>query len=122
MQDKLTPVVKRINKMLTQFNACIPLLITLGDSTRQKLYLDIAQAGKEGLNVASITDKSKLSRPAISYHLKMMKDCGLIKANKQGTQIFYSVTYSKKFMAFREVMHNIEEIMLQAEQGSTTEA
>lgn len=71
------------------FKSCVPLFLALGDEVRQKLILDIADAGVEGINVTNLSAKSKLSRPAISHHLKVLKDCGLISPCKEGTQIFY---------------------------------
>ena len=61
------------------FNSCSPLFIALGDEVRQKLVLDIVDAGAEGINVKNLSAKSRLSRPAISHHLKVLKDSGLIE-------------------------------------------
>ena len=88
---------EEIHRVLKTFNSCVPLFIALSDEARQKLILDIAEAGKDGINVTNLSSKSHLSRPAISHHLKVLKDSSLIKPLKVGTQIFYQLNLSENF-------------------------
>ncbi|MCR5400674.1 MAG: ArsR family transcriptional regulator [Treponema sp.] len=88
---------EEIHRVLKTFNSCVPLFIALSDEARQKLILDIAEAGKGGINVTNLSAKSHLSRPAISHHLKVLKDSSLIKPLKIGTQIFYQLNLSENF-------------------------
>ncbi len=88
---------EEIHRLLKTFNSCVPLFIALSDEARQKLILDIAEAGKDGINVTNLSSKSHLSRPAISHHLKVLKDSSLIKPLKVGTQIFYQLNLSENF-------------------------
>lgn len=39
--------------------------------------------------MGEITAKTNLSRPAVSHHLRIMKDAGLIKVRKESTMNFY---------------------------------
>ncbi|MFA6775810.1 MAG: metalloregulator ArsR/SmtB family transcription factor [Sphaerochaetaceae bacterium] len=80
-----------VAKALRQFHVCAPMLFALVDEVRQHIVMEIAEAGDGGLCVTDITSRSRLSRPAISHHLKVLKDCGLIKARKEGTQVYYSL-------------------------------
>lgn len=99
---------ENIHLLLKRFNQCVPVFIALGDENRQKLILDIAEAGIEGLNVTDLSAKSQLSRPAISHHLKVLKDAGLIKSNKKGTQIFYELSLKENFQEILNIFSNIE--------------
>ena len=96
------------SRLKTSFRECIPLFIALGDSTRltiiQQLYEveeDRRQKGSRsvsekrrapGLNVKEITEKTSLSRPAVSHHLKILKDSGLIAVEKRGVCNYYHLT------------------------------
>ncbi len=71
------------------FERCSPVFLALGDRQRQKLFLDIAEAGE--VNVSELASMSSLSRPAVSHHLKLLKDYGIVDAIKKGTQIFYKI-------------------------------
>ena len=87
------------------FSKCGPLFIAMGDEIRQKLILDILDAGENGINVMTLAAGSRLSRPAISHHLKILKDSGVVSCEKQGTQAFYRLVVNKKFA---EVEHLIQ--------------
>lgn len=78
------------------FTECIPLFIALGDPTRlniiQCLYEVNATGQKRnvpGLNVKEITEQTSLSRPAVSHHLKILKDSGFIDVLKKGVCNYY---------------------------------
>lgn len=42
-----------------------------------------------GVRVGEITQRTHLSRPAVSHHLHILKDAGLIKMRKEGTKNYY---------------------------------
>ena len=81
------------------FSECIPLFIALGDVTRlsiiQCLYEVERQTKKRdvpGLNVKEITEQTNLSRPAVSHHLKILKEAGLIDVEQRGVCNYYFLT------------------------------
>ena len=73
--------------------------------------MDIAEAGNEGINVSNLSAKSNLSRPAISHHLKVLKDAGLIRPLKVGTQIFYQLNLTENFKTIHELIKSMENIL-----------
>ena len=96
------------------FSSCGPLFIALGDEVRQQIVLDIAEgqaSSEDGINVSDLSAKSKLSRPAISHHLKVLKDYGLIKPKKVGTQIFYTLSLDKNLEEVAELVRSIQKLM-----------
>ena len=78
------------------FEECIPLFIALGDRTRLTILqclFETQTTGEgrvPGLNVNEITDRTSLSRPAVSHHLKILKDTGLIDVLRKGVQLLLS--------------------------------
>ena len=102
-----------IYKILKTFNSCVPLFIALSDEARQKLILDIAEAGKNGINVTNLSAKSHLSRPAISHHLKVLKDSTIIKPQKIGTQIFYQLNLSENFETLSKLITSFNSLIKQ---------
>ena len=102
---------EKITLATEQFKRCAPLFIALGDPHRQKLCLDLAAAGEDGINVAQLTGQSILSRPAISHHLKVLKDSGIVEPLKKGTQIFYRLRLKENFVPVKELIQTIEEIL-----------
>ena len=43
------------------------------------------------MNVTQITDKMEISRPAVSHHLKILRQAELIVSDRHGKEIFYSI-------------------------------
>ena len=80
------------------FEECIPLFIALGDRTRLTILqclFETQTTGEgriPGLNVNEITDRTSLSRPAVSHHLKILKDTGLIDVLRKGVCNYYYLT------------------------------
>ncbi len=102
---------EEIRNTLKTFNACVPFFIAMSDEYRQKLIMDIAEAGSEGINVTNLSAKSNLSRPAISHHLKVLKDADLIKPLKVGTQIFYQLNLAENFKTVSSLINSMEHIL-----------
>ncbi len=75
----MTISIHEINSLANEFKTCEQILLALGDSNRQHLILEMMQiADCNGARVGEITEKTHLSRPAVSHHLKILKDVGLI--------------------------------------------
>lgn len=106
---------KKIEQALVDFKACSKIFLALGDSTRQKICLDLAEAGLDGINVADLSGKTILSRPAISHHLKVLKDAGIVEPVKRGTQIFYKLRLKDSFIPMKALMETVEEILSEEE-------
>ena len=104
---------KKLETARSQFKECSSLFIALGDSMRQNICLELAAAGEEGINVAQLTGKSILSRPAISHHLKVLKDCGLVEPIKKGTQIFYRLHLKEYAVRIRQLIDVIDAIIIE---------
>ena len=92
-------------------HSCLPMFIALGDEFRQQLVVDIAAAGENGINVTDLAESAKLSRPAISHHLKVLKDMGLITPRKTGTQIFYKLSIHKDLEKLSDFINSISKVI-----------
>ena len=64
------------------------VLDALGDPTRRSLFERLA-AGP--VSVQELADALPVSRPAVSQHLKVLKDAGLVTVRPAGTRRLYQV-------------------------------
>ncbi len=64
------------------------MLTALGDPTRQSI-IDALSRGP--LAVGQLADVLPVSRPAVSQHLKVLKDVGLVLDRQVGTRRLYQV-------------------------------
>jgi DNA-binding transcriptional ArsR family regulator len=63
-------------------------LDALGDATRRAVLERLLDGP---LSVADIARKLPVSRPAVSQHLKVLKDVGLVSDRAEGTRRIYAV-------------------------------
>ncbi|MFD4691586.1 ArsR/SmtB family transcription factor [Streptomyces sp. NPDC058463] len=64
----------------------------LGDPIRLRLLSMIASATGDGeVCVCDLTTPFDLSAPTISYHLKNLREAGLVTSERRGTWVYYRV-------------------------------
>ncbi|MCP9439806.1 MAG: metalloregulator ArsR/SmtB family transcription factor [Nitrospira sp.] len=89
----MTTTIKRRDKGVRLFHA-------LSDDTR----LEIMERLKEGEQcVCDLTDALKTGQSRLSFHLKVLKDAGLIKDRPEGRWIYYSL--------HEEALEQLEEVV-----------
>lgn len=99
-QTKGVISLQEIQILADNFKACQNILIALGDETRQHLILEMMQMGQcDGVRVGAITEKTNLSRPAVSHHLKILKDAEIINVRRDGTKNYYYFDSDSKAMS-----------------------
>ena len=64
----------------------------IADPTRRAIIHLIAQ---KSLNLNSVAEKFSVSRPAISKHIKILTECGLISMHRQGRERFCEAKLEK---------------------------
>jgi len=64
------------------------VMTALADPMRQEI-LEKLRAGPRA--VGEIAAGMPISRPAVSQHLKVLKDCGLVAETRQGTRHYFAV-------------------------------
>lgn len=64
------------------------ILDVLGDATRRTIF-ERLKAGP--LSVGELAEGLPVSRPAVSQHLRVLKDAGLVNDRKEGTRRLYRV-------------------------------
>ena len=65
------------------------IFTAVGDETRQHLLIIMMQSDCFGSRVIDIAKKTNLSRPAVSHHIQILKDAGIVKSRKEGRFIYY---------------------------------
>jgi DNA-binding transcriptional ArsR family regulator len=63
------------------------LMKTLADPTRRAVYENILQNGEA--TVGELVKRSHVSQPAISQHVRALRDAGLVSEERKGRQVFY---------------------------------
>jgi DNA-binding transcriptional ArsR family regulator len=64
------------------------MMTALGDPTRQAIFDRLSDGPRP---VGELADGLPVSRPAVSQHLKVLKDVGLVTDRREGTRRLYQV-------------------------------
>ena len=99
------------------------VLIALGDENRQHLILEMMQMGNcSGVRVGEITEKTHLSRPAVSHHLQILKDAGILQMRREGTRNFYYFDKEPESLnRLTAMLEHVKQIMAQLPDRSEVE-
>jgi ArsR family transcriptional regulator, arsenate/arsenite/antimonite-responsive transcriptional repressor len=83
------------------------LLDAAADPVRLNIVFLLAR--EKRLNVGDIAARfPKISRPAVSHHLKVLKDAGAVAADKVGQEVYYSLDRERVVDALRRLASEIE--------------
>lgn len=105
--------VQREVPLAEKFTVCQPILSAVGDENRQliiKVLIDHCDKG--GLRVGEIQKNTNISRTAVSHHLKILKDAGIVMVRKEGTMNFYYLdTSCTSIRAMIEFWKEVEKVV-----------
>ena len=76
----------------------------LGDPSRLRIFWILCHCEECVINIAAMTD---MSSPAVSHHLKLLKEAGLIVANRNGKEMYYRAADTDMVL---KLHHTIEEV------------
>ena len=89
------------------FTRATPLFFALGEPAQRRIILLLAEV--EALNVGELTALLPLSRPAISHHLKVLKQAGLLTVVQRGTENRYSLAFEAALVLLKRFVQDVEE-------------
>ena len=115
-------IAREISRLAKEFKASQKVMTALGDEMRQHLILIMMQSGEcTGLRVGEIAEKTRLSRPAVSHHLQILKDAGIVKMRREATRNYYY--FDADMEAFNQLigMFNSQNNILELSQCRTYE-
>ena len=89
------------------------LLVALGDDKRQDIIVAmLADGACRGLRVNDLMGATDLSRPAVSHHIKVLRQAGLVECRSEGTKNYYSLTHKlDNLERLRELVDDIERLI-----------
>ncbi|MER6514659.1 metalloregulator ArsR/SmtB family transcription factor [Nonomuraea sp. NPDC001636] len=86
-----------------------PLLTGLGDERRQDVIVFLLESAAPR-SVGDIAGRLGLSQPAISHHLKVLREAGLLTVRRRGAQRLYELNaaaYPELLVPLRDLAETI---------------
>jgi DNA-binding transcriptional ArsR family regulator len=98
-----------------QFAQNSQLLSALGDANRQAIIMCLlADKVCAGKRVPELTAATNLSRPAVSHHLRILREVGLVAFRRVGTKNYYYLTHDTAVIHQLQVLLSNVEIVMEA--------
>lgn len=103
---------KQRKLLADEFKMYRKVFIALGDETRQQIFIVLLEHDTVGMRVPEITERTHLSRPAVSHHLQILKDAGLIDMHRVGTKNYYYVDAAKTcWGGLKELVNHVDQVV-----------
>lgn len=90
-----------------EWRAMAKVFVALGDEHRQRILLTFEKG--ERLTVGQVAEVSTLSRPAVSHHLKILRQAGVLEAERVGKEVFLSLNRPALEEALANVLDYVRE-------------
>lgn len=72
-----------------EWRSLAKVFVALGDEHRQRILLTFDKG--ERLTVGQIAEVATLSRPAVSHHLKILREAGVLASERAGREVYLRV-------------------------------
>ena len=82
---------KRLQQIVYGFQENRNAFTAIGDQTRQLILLVLLRSDLSGIRVGEIAEKTHLTRPSVSHHLKILKEAGIVAMREEGTKNYYYI-------------------------------
>ena len=106
MHYKRFKLVDMSQKTMEILRQCSPVFSVLQDENRQQIIILLFESGE--LSVASLAGKMPLSRPAVSHHLKLLLDAGLVVIRKEGKERYYRLELTAAVELLEELLRSLK--------------
>lgn len=84
----------------------VPVLKALSDETRLKI-MDMLSCGE--MCACRILEEFSISQSTLSYHMKMLTDCGLVNARRDGAWMRYTLNKERAAETLAFLSHITED-------------
>lgn len=105
--------MKNLEQLKNEFANLSEFLIAIGDETRQSIIIALLEDNAcNGLRVNDLTEVTDLSRPAISHHLKVLKQAHLVDFRREGTKNYYYLSHNiSEIEQLRQLLTHVSDII-----------
>lgn len=74
-------------------NDALPALAALAQASRLAIFRHLVAAGPAGRPPGDIAESLDLPLPTLSFHLRTLREAGLVRAERQGRSIRYRAAF-----------------------------
>ena len=92
---------------VTNFQVVADIFKQLGDPTRIRIFWLLCHCEECVINISALVE---MSSPAVSHHLKLLKDSGLIVSRRDGKEVYYRAAETRQAELLHHMIEDLVEI------------
>ena len=97
------------------FSAIAQLFKQVADGTRLRIFWILCHSEECVINLAAIMN---MSSPAVSHHLRLLKEAGLVVTRREEKEVYYKVADTKEAALLHSMIEDLEHIACPNEKKS----
>lgn len=97
------------DEALNNFVDNFDIINALADRNRQRIIILLFHHIDDGMTVTEITRQMSITQPAVSHHLKILREANLVSFKKNGLQSFYYLTLEQPLSRLEKVIHDLHQ-------------
>jgi len=106
-EEKETPDIKEQLSNVEDFQKIAEIFKQLGDTTRIRIFFLLCHCEECVVNISAMLD---MSSPAISHHLRPLRNTGLIVSRREGKEVYYRAADTPQSRLLHQMIEQVMEI------------
>lgn len=102
-----TALIQEQLDQIDYFQTVAEVFKQLGDTTRIRIFWLLCHCEECVLNISALM---KMSSPAVSHHLRPLKNSGLIVSRREGKEVYYRAADTEESRLLHEMIEQVMEI------------
>ena len=102
-----TAAVHELLSHVDDFRTVADVFKQLGDTTRIRIFWFLCHYEECVLNISAMLE---MSSPAISHHLRPLKNSGLIVSRREGKEVYYRAADTRQSRLLHQMIEQVMEI------------
>lgn len=115
--EAITMIQEHVNRV-DNFQTVADIFKQLGDTTRVRIFWLLCHCEECVINISAML---KMSSPAVSHHLRPLKNSGLIVSRRTGKEVYYRATDTPQSQLLHQMIEQVMEIACPELQGKPHE-
>ncbi len=92
---------------LAEFQTVSELFKQMGDASRVRIFWLLCHCEECVINLSAMVD---MTSPAVSHHLKLLKNAGLIVSRREGKEVYYRAADTSQARLLHQMIEAMVEI------------
>ncbi len=104
---KEAPDIKDQLNNIDDFQKVAEIFKQLGDTTRIRIFFLLCHREECVINISAMLD---MSSPAVSHHLRPLRNSGLILSRREGKEVYYRAADTPQSQLLHQMIEQVMEI------------